>query len=1054
MKALRFDSRNIATRQSAILKLDLSASLGATDLGLEFWGKRTGSTQGKFELAISGDGASWSTIHRETPDLEYRRFSVDLDQALFDAGIVLDADVFIRFGHLALVQDLFLDDIRIVRGVDVVGPTVVGHTPTSVGSTGGPLSQISVTFNESMDPSTISAGDVSLTDPQGNAVLVTSVTPSIITGGGGAPPADAQFDIRFADQNLRGVYRIAIGPAVTDAAGNALNQDGDLLSGESNDGYQGTVTFEPDALTLPVGDPLLTESFEGQLSESAHWSFGAISGGTIEASAINPRSGAMALQFNSMDIAQPQWAGMKLDMAALAAETGLALEFWSRQTGSVHGRLCVEFSGDGATWLEAMRVTPAAQYGRFGIDLDATLATAGIALDTDVYIRFRHLGLIQDIFIDDIRILRGVDVLGPRVASIGPLMVDSGAGPLNQITVSFDEAMDPASVTPADLFLKDPWGSTVAIDGVNEVPLSGAMSFVATFADQRMRGVYSLTVGPNVADAAGNLMNQDGDGMGGEAGDFFQGSIEFASTAQALTGGPGMELLVETFEAWPPPDDYWSFGTVSGGMIGTSTNAPHGGSKELQLNPMDSANPQWAILKLDLSALSAATDLSAEFWARQAGSTRGRVCLDLSGDGATWTEAMLVDPAAQYQRFALDLDAALAVAGITPDADVYVRFRHLGLTQDLFLDDLRIVRGQDLIGPRVAAQTPTLVAGGAGPLNQITVTFDEAVDSATISVDDVRVWDPYGAAVEVTGFSEAGGAPSLSYIIAFADQTARGVYRLAVGPNLADTAGNLMNQDGDIHVGETEDAYRGTVHFDGTAIVVNDGMGALFSEGFETWPPSGNQWSFSANSGGMISVSTTMPNAGLQHLLFDSMNTAEAQYAVLKVDLTAVAAAPDLAVDFWAKRMGSTVGRFCADVSGDGITWKEVFCARSASSFQNYSFDLDKALRDSGQTADSDVYIRFRHFGLIQDFLLDDVRILRVGLMPATITSVKAVEGGTEVSVSGDFGVIYRIESSSDLLMWSSVGMVTGADGVVTLLDATVNQGGQRFYRAVLHQIP
>ena len=56
--SLHFNSRNISEQQAATLTLDLSGHVGAMDLSLEFWARRTGSDKGKLNLSISGDGAT------------------------------------------------------------------------------------------------------------------------------------------------------------------------------------------------------------------------------------------------------------------------------------------------------------------------------------------------------------------------------------------------------------------------------------------------------------------------------------------------------------------------------------------------------------------------------------------------------------------------------------------------------------------------------------------------------------------------------------------------------------------------------------------------------------------------------------------------------------------------------------------------------------------------------------------------------------------------------------------------------------------------------------
>ncbi len=40
---------------------------------------------------------------------------------------------------------------------------------------------------------------------------------------------NTQFTLTFADQDLRGTYRLTVGPDVRDSAGNWMNQDGDSI---------------------------------------------------------------------------------------------------------------------------------------------------------------------------------------------------------------------------------------------------------------------------------------------------------------------------------------------------------------------------------------------------------------------------------------------------------------------------------------------------------------------------------------------------------------------------------------------------------------------------------------------------------------------------------------------------------------------------------------------------------------------------------------------------------------------------------------------------------
>jgi subtilisin family serine protease len=104
------------------------------------------------------------------------------------------------------------------------------------------------------------------------------------------------------------------------------------------------------------------------------------------------------------------------------------------------------------------------------------------------------------------------DLTGPQVTSV------TWNDDVDGAVVVFDEAIDVSSLTTTDVSLSGPSGSIV-VDSVTEVPGSGGTEFQVSFTQQTSEGDYSMSIGPNIADVAGNLMDQDGDGTGGEAGD-------------------------------------------------------------------------------------------------------------------------------------------------------------------------------------------------------------------------------------------------------------------------------------------------------------------------------------------------------------------------------------------------------------------------------------------------------------------------------------------------------------------------------------------------------
>ena len=96
---------------------------------------------------------------------------------------------------------------------------------------------VSMSFNQEIDPATFSAADVVITGPDG-AVPVTGITPT-------TPGANDAFTITFAEQTKVGDYKIQIGPDIRNAGGEKMDQNQNGILGEAGDVFE---SF-PQALT-------------------------------------------------------------------------------------------------------------------------------------------------------------------------------------------------------------------------------------------------------------------------------------------------------------------------------------------------------------------------------------------------------------------------------------------------------------------------------------------------------------------------------------------------------------------------------------------------------------------------------------------------------------------------------------------------------------------------------------------------------------------------------------------------------------------------------------
>lgn len=128
-------------------------------------------------------------------------------------------------------------------------------------------------------------------------------------------------------------------------------------------------------------------------------------------------------------------------------------------------------------------------------------------------------------------------------------------------------------------------------------------------------------------------------------------------------------------------------------------------------------------------------------------------------------------------------------------------------------------------GPKVIGYQDPNPSGG--PSDRIRITFDSAVDASSFTTDDVTLFTPGGQPIPITSITDVTPAPSPGqqvqpsvFEIQFQPQTVQGAYRLTVGPNITDPAGNKMNQNGNTVNGEASDYFT-------TLITLNDQKPAI-----------------------------------------------------------------------------------------------------------------------------------------------------------------------------------------------------------------------------------
>lgn len=109
--------------------------------------------------------------------------------------------------------------------------------------------------------------------------------------------------------------------------------------------------------------------------------------------------------------------------------------------------------------------------------------------------------------------------------------------------------------------------------------------------------------------------------------------------------------------------------------------------------------------------------------------------------------------------------------------------------------------------PNVIAQDPV---DGIAPRSQLSVSFNLPMDTATFSTgtDIVSFTDPDGTDITGAISGTSWSAQDTVLTVDFSAQSKAGTYQLVLGPDIRDTFGNQMDQDGDGTAGESiEDRY-------------------------------------------------------------------------------------------------------------------------------------------------------------------------------------------------------------------------------------------------------
>jgi hypothetical protein len=462
-------------------------------------------------------------------------------------------------------------------------------------------------------------------------------------------------------------------------------------------------------------------------------------------------------------------------------------------------------------------------------------------------------------------------ILGPMFNNRNAQNSGGPPGTINQLLISFQPStpgINGSTFDPSDfLTFTDPTGAPITITSIVPNPNRPNFEFFVNFAPQSKAGTYNFTIGPNIADPFGNLIDQNRNGVGGEVADSWSNTFTIepfrASTSITTPGtpaGPVSQVRV-TFTprsvdlATIDPSDF----TLTGpnGPISITSVTPVAGSNNQQFNVnfapqttlgtytivmgpnvadiygngMDQnqngipyENPGDTLTRTFAIVAPRLTSSSLGGFPRP-GVSSGTISFSQAMDPSTFTpsDIVLTGP-----------NGVIPINSVTPTSGANTSFTITFATQGTagqynyvigpFINGATgngIDQNQNGITGEIPGDqftgTFTIVApkisggtlGGVktAPFSSGTMTFDQDMDGSTFTpADFVSFIGPNGN-VNVTGVTQI---DARNFTVTFDPQTAEGVYTYVLGPDIRDLFGNQLDQNNNSIAGENPgDRYTG-----------------------------------------------------------------------------------------------------------------------------------------------------------------------------------------------------------------------------------------------------
>ncbi len=359
------------------------------------------------------------------------------------------------------------------------------------------------------------------------------------------------------------------------------------------------------------------------------------------------------------------------------------------------------------------------------------------------------------------------DYIGPKIIS----QIPSGTidTEFSEMVLEFNEPINTATLSVADMLLVGPGNETITVNDIS-VDTNGSLVTIS-FDTQVSEGQYALRFGPFVADLSGNWMDQNENLYAGEQPeDIYESKFTL--------------IYPETPDTIPPH-------IISYSPVSSYDSIRYVEVIFSELMDGSSIDYESFIIKNPIGGLI--SGIGAQYY----GNNKYRIYIpeqdSINGEYTLYIQPEMTDTSGNF----LDQDGN----GIG------------GEGSDVFSGTITLSIPPDVTGPSVEGYGPTYSNLAISSFDigfSEPILFESDLLHSSFTESDITVWGPSGEVIPVTVTQQD---PHV-FTISFSEWTQEGIYTFAVGPDIKDRAGNLMDQNKNGTNGEASDVFNGSVQLE------------------------------------------------------------------------------------------------------------------------------------------------------------------------------------------------------------------------------------------------